>query len=187
MARRNEDGRGNSHVPANRRPHTAEHRRIFGGPVEFGQRGIELVLDRSALELPVQESDPETLAHLEARANEVLSKLPPVDSFLGDLRRVLYDSLASGEVSMSSVCRALGIDRGELTRELKRRGTSYRKVLRTMRTDLARAYLEDRQWSIADVAFVLGYSETAAFKRAFRSWTGKTPRQYRQEFFQEIV
>jgi AraC-like DNA-binding protein len=56
-----------------------------------------------------------------------------------------------------------------------------------MRSDLARAYLEDRQWSISDVAFVLGYSDTAAFKRAFRSWTGKTPAVYRQEFLQEVV
>jgi len=166
---------------------TSEHRRIFGGPVEFGQRRNELVLDQGALDLPVQESDPETLAHLEARAKQVLSRLPPVDSFISDLHRVLYDSLASGDVAISSACRALGLERGELVRELKQRGTTFRSVLRSMRTDLARAYLEDRQWSISDVAFVLGYSDTAAFKRAFRSWTGKTPAQYRQEVFQEIA
>ncbi|MBW2275916.1 MAG: AraC family transcriptional regulator [Deltaproteobacteria bacterium] len=168
-------------------PDTTEHRRVFGGPVEFGQRGNELVLDRGALDLPVQESDPETLAHLEERAIEVLAKLPPVDPFISDLHRVLYDSLASGEVAISSVCRSLGLDRSELARELRQRGTSYRSVLRSMRTDLARAYLEDREWSISDVAFVLGYSDAAAFKRAFRSWTGKTPARYRQEVFQEIV
>jgi len=166
---------------------TREHRRVFGVPVEFGQRDNELVLDRSVLALRVQESDPATLAHLEERAAEVLSRLPPTDAFIGELQRVLYDSLASGDVALSSVCRALRIDRDELTRELKRRGTTYRSVLRSMRTDLARAYLEDREWSISDVAFVLGFSETAAFKRAFRSWTGKTPAEYRQEVFQEIV
>jgi AraC-like DNA-binding protein len=168
-------------------PDTSEHRRVFGGPVEFGQSRNEIVLERGVLELPVHESDPETLAHLEERAAEVLSRLPEADSFISDLQRVLYDSLASGDVAISSVCRAMGLERGELTSELKRRGTSYRSVLRSMRSDLARAYLEDRQWSISDVAFVLGYSETAAFKRAFRSWTGKTPAQYRQEVFQEIV
>jgi AraC-like DNA-binding protein len=168
-------------------PDTAEHRRVFGGPAEFGQRRNELVLDPGALDLPVEESDPETLALLEAQAAEVLSRLPSADPFISDLRRVLYDSLASGDVAISSVCRSLNLERGDLARELKRRGTSYRSVLRSMRTDLARAYLEDRQWSISDVAFVLGYSDTAAFKRAFRSWTGKTPKQYRQEAFQEIV
>lgn len=165
----------------------AEHLRVFGAPVEFGQNRSELVFDRAVLDLPVQESDPATLAHLEERAAEVLSRLPEADRFTGELRRVLYDSLASGDVAISSVSRALGLDRAELTRELKQRGTTYRSVLRSMRSDLARAYLEDRSWSISDVAFVLGFSDTAAFKRAFKGWSGKTPSEYRQEVFQEIV
>jgi AraC-like DNA-binding protein len=161
-------------------PDAAEHLRIFGAPVSFEQTRNELVFDSGALALPVVESDPQALAALAREASAVLSRLPEVDPFIAALRRVLYDSLASGEVALASVSRALHTSREQLKRDLAVRGTSYRAELRALRVDLARAYLEDRSWTIADVAFVLGYSDTTAFKAAFSSWTGKTPAAYRR-------
>ena len=52
-----------------------------------------------------------------------------------------------------------------------------RVVLSDVRTTLAIAYLKDGS-SITEIAFLLGFSETSAFCRAFRRWTGQSPTSY---------
>ena len=47
--------------------------------------------------------------------------------------------------------------------------------------EAARRYLGDPQLAVYEVAYLLGYSEPSAFHRAFRRWTGQTPREYRSE------
>lgn len=66
-----------------------------------------------------------------------------------------------------------------LRRQLSKLGTSYQELLDEVRKQRAIQYLEDRQHSIADIAFRLGYSDEANFRKAFKRWTGSSPRNYR--------
>ena len=63
----------------------------------------------------------------------------------------------------------------------KQQGTSYRQLLQQVRQDFAEQRLHENIQSITDIALQLGYAETAVFSRHFRRWTGKSPRQWRQE------
>jgi len=56
--------------------------------------------------------------------------------------------------------------------------TSYRDLLDATRRDLAIDYLRQGRYSLADVAFLLSFTDQANFTRAFRRWTGKTPRAF---------
>jgi AraC-like DNA-binding protein len=56
------------------------------------------------------------------------------------------------------------------------------RVLEDTRRTAALRHLEQSRLSIAEIAFVLGYSEPAALHRAFRRWHGATPRDYRAQF-----
>ncbi|MCC5600403.1 helix-turn-helix transcriptional regulator [Nostoc favosum] len=58
-------------------------------------------------------------------------------------------------------------------------GTSYQQLLDATRKELALRHLKKTDAPIHDVAFFLGFSEPSAFHRAFKQWTGKTPRAYR--------
>lgn len=49
-----------------------------------------------------------------------------------------------------------------------------------MREDIALSYLRKPDVLLADVAFLLGFSEQSAFTHAFKHWTGMSPQQYRQ-------
>jgi AraC-like DNA-binding protein len=49
-----------------------------------------------------------------------------------------------------------------------------------LRRELALRYLAERRMAIAEIAFLLGFSEASAFHRAFRRWSGRTPADYRQ-------
>jgi AraC-like DNA-binding protein len=66
-----------------------------------------------------------------------------------------------------------------LQRSLQAEGTSYQQLLDQTRKELAVRHLQQPQSSIHDVAFLLGFSEPSAFHRAFKRWTGQTPREYR--------
>lgn len=62
---------------------------------------------------------------------------------------------------------------------LKREGASYTKLLNEIRKDRAVNYLKDKSISIDETAYILGFSETSAFYRAFKKWTGFTPGEFR--------
>ena len=67
-----------------------------------------------------------------------------------------------------------------MQRRLADRGLTFAQVLLETRRGLATRYLEDDRLRLVEVAYLLGYSEQAAFQRAFKKWTGTTPAAYRQ-------
>ena len=67
-----------------------------------------------------------------------------------------------------------------LQRKLQAEGVSFRDVVDEARHKLAVVYLGDQNLSLTDVACLLGYSEAAAFTRAFKRWTGQAPSQARR-------
>jgi AraC-like DNA-binding protein len=95
------------------------------------------------------------------------------------LRRALLSRIAQGETEIEAVARSLATSVRSLQRRLSAAGTSYQEVLDSTRRDGASRYLDDRTLSIGEVAYLLGYSEPAAFHRAFRRWNGTTPQEFR--------
>jgi AraC-like DNA-binding protein len=67
-----------------------------------------------------------------------------------------------------------------LQRKLVATGTTFREVSETVRGRLAEGYLTDPGVSIAEVAFLLGFSDQSSFNRAFRRWTGESPGRWRR-------
>ena len=67
-----------------------------------------------------------------------------------------------------------------LQRRLSEEGTSYRKLLDTLRRDLSIHHLREKENSLAEIAYLCGLSDPATFTRAVRRWTGTTPLQFRR-------
>lgn len=78
--------------------------------------------------------------------------------------------MRSGEIA-----RRLGMSERSLARGLLAEGTSYRALLRQVQAARAQNLLRSPSETAASVAYRLGYSDPAAFSRAFASWTGETP------------
>ena len=68
-----------------------------------------------------------------------------------------------------------------LQRRLEEEGTSYRQALNETRRDIARSYLDEGHTSVTEIAFLLGFADTSGFSRAFRRWTGLSPRAHIQD------
>jgi AraC-like DNA-binding protein len=96
------------------------------------------------------------------------------------VRRLLVEHLGQSVLTVDAAATALAVSRRTLTRRLAEERASFRHILDEVRSDFARALLQDRSLSIGDIAFFLQYSEPAAFHRSFRRWTGLTPHAFRE-------
>src|SRR5262249_13029409 len=94
------------------------------------------------------------------------------------VQRVLLEMLPDGPPSKAAVARRLGMSPRSLQRHLDEESTSYKEVLNAARAALARGYVAERRFSTTEIAFMLGFADTASFSRAFKRWTGMSARQY---------
>ena len=70
-----------------------------------------------------------------------------------------------------------------LQRKLRDEGMAFQALLDDLRCQLARRHMAEPRESIAEIAFLLGFSEVSTFHRAFKRWTGLTPGDYRKLTF----
>ena len=73
---------------------------------------------------------------------------------------------------------ALGLSRQTLFRRLRAEGVTFEQVLDELRHKLALNHLGVSKTSVKQTARLLGYSDPSAFSRAFKRWTGSSPRVY---------
>ena len=102
------------------------------------------------------------------------------NDFLGTVRKNLRTALERGRPSVDYVAELLHMSARTLQRRLTELNTSFNQVVEEVREQLARMYLDQPALSLAEVAYLLGYSDLTVFVRAFRRWTKMTPGEYRK-------
>lgn len=151
------------------------YERFFAAPVRFGAAETRLVLARESLTARLATADPNLLPILVRHAEELLARHgPPTPTMTAQVRSTLAHLLRSSEHDVEHVAATLGITARSLQRRLKDEGTTFQGVRDDLRRELAQTYLRGGA-SIAEVSFLLGFSETSSFFRAFKRWTGTTP------------
>ena len=96
-------------------------------------------------------------------------------SFRSEVEKVAERLLPDGNANVDRVARELGISRQTLYRRLKAEEVTFEELLETIRKRLALDYLKRDKLSVKAVAYKLGFSDPAAFSRAFKRWTGTNP------------
>ena len=157
----------------------AEHERLFRAPVHFNGRANGVVLSRPQLDLPLVRADPGLCAVLERHMGDLLARVPQTTSFGDRVRQAVAADLSTAAPSATAAARQLHMSRRTLQRLLHAEGTTFSALVDALRRDLATRYLREPGIAIAEVAFLLGFSEASAFHRAFRRWQGTTPAAYR--------
>jgi AraC-like DNA-binding protein len=159
---------------------TSEHKRIFRCPVEFNAPANEYFIDSSALALPIVKADPGLCAVLDRHAEALIEKYPRADTLIERVRTMIKDELSGGNASLEQVAHNLSMSGRTLQRKLREHGTSHQELLDQMRRELAIRYLQEPEMAICEVAYLLGFSESSALHRAFKRWTGQTPKEFRR-------
>jgi AraC-like DNA-binding protein len=160
-------------------PDLREHERLFRAPIRFDSAANGLVLPRTTLDLPLLKSDPGLCAVLERQMGELLERLPRTTSFSVRVGQMVGKDLSTAAPSATAAARKLHMSRRTLQRLLQAEGTTFSELVDGLRRDLATRYLREPAIAIAEVAFLLGFSEASAFHRAFKRWHGVTPAAYR--------
>jgi AraC-like DNA-binding protein len=159
----------------------AAYERALGCPVRGGASWSGLALPAPAWRLPLKRRDPALHGVLERHAADVLASLPAGGDFVADVRRVLAKRVSGGDTRLSAVAQHLGTSARTLQRRLGAAAVSYHELLDQSRCEAAERHLADSSLSIAEVSWLVGYSEPSAFHRAFKRWRGVSPQSFRQE------
>ena len=97
-------------------------------------------------------------------------------AFGATVERAIEARLVAGQpVRIDGIAAELGLSRQTLYRRLRAEGTTFEDLLDRLRHRLALRYLRDERLSVKAAAYRLGFSEPAAFSRAFKRWTGASP------------
>jgi AraC-like DNA-binding protein len=163
-------------LPHDGHGHPETFREVFGCPVDFDSPPISFIYETAKTKEPVHSGSTELAAEADRMAARYLGMREPQSAAMR-VRSLLLRKMPSGSVTQEDIARALHQSTSTLQRRLRQEGTSYQSLLDEIRRELALDYLRDGKHSIADVAFLLGFSDQSNFTRAFRRWTGTTPRQ----------
>ena len=155
---------------------------FFGTSALAFSRGHDaLHFPAAALELPVSTANATLLHVLDAQAHRELGSTTAAGDELGRVREAIRRELQDGAPELSRVASALKMSGRTLQRRLGEHALSFSQVVDETRCDLARDHLASSNLALGEVAFLLGYSDLAAFIRAFKRWTGLTPKAFRDQ------
>ena len=157
----------------------AEYERIFQAPVAFERDRNAMLLDERWIFHRMQLQPRYAFGILSRHADALLASLEGAKTARGQVEALLAPVLHTGQASMDAIAGKLGMSRPTLFRRLKAEGVTFEAVLDDLRRRMALDYLGTRKVSVNETAYLVGFSEAAAFSRAFKRWTGKSPREVR--------
>jgi AraC-like DNA-binding protein len=156
-----------------------EHRMAFDAPVYFSQPTNALIFRSDILARPMPESDTRLLAIMQTCLQQLGSETTIEDALLDSVKTRIRMKLPEGYPALEDIAEELQARPSLICHELQDAGQSYTELVECVRRDLALSYIRQRQLPFSEIALLLGYSELSAFSRAFRRWTGISPRDYR--------
>lgn len=156
------------------------YRRSFHVDVEFDAPYCEICLDRSVVDEPLMGGNREIASQHDKIIEDNIAALDKGDVVTGT-KRVILQFLSSENCTRERVAREMAMSPSRLQQKLAERGTNFQDLLGQIRQSLALDYIEQSRVSITEMSFLLGFSDTSSFTRAFRRWTGKSPRDYRRD------
>lgn len=106
--------------------------------------------------------------------------VPPPTDFVASLQEILKLYLHSSDLKINHLADVTGLSPRSLQRHLNQCGTTYAQVLDQVRFDAAYELMQDPHWQLQEIAEALGYNHQAHFTRAFKRWSGLSPRAFRQ-------
>jgi AraC-like DNA-binding protein len=165
-----------------RRKPSSELSTFFGCDIRFGSDVDEAVFAPSIRDVPVVSGDPYLNQLLIKYCEEALAyRIAGQRSFAPTVENAIALLMPRGKAQAAEVARSLGLSQKTLARRLWSEGLRFASVRQRLRCDLAKRHLADKGLSISEIAWLLGYRDVGAFTNAFKRWTGRAPRTFRQQ------
>lgn len=150
----------------------------FGNNVVFNGKTNSLTVDRSLLAAAETSVNPSIFSLAKQQCESDLQQFEQAECIVTRIRNLLFESPWYFP-PQEEIANQFSMSIRTLRRKLNDAGTTYQAVLDSIRESLAKDYLKNSQWTISEIADMLGYSEPSNFKRAFKRWSGFTPSEFR--------
>ena len=144
----------------------------------FSEEAAEIVMPISLADEPLVGFNPQLVQNLDQMIVDYLAKKDQGD-IVSRTRAEILNGLPSGTVSLESVADALHMSTRSLIRKLAEENESFKNLLASIRRELGEKYVMNKGLSLTEISFLLGFSETSSFSRAYKNWTGMSPRAHR--------
>lgn len=155
------------------------HEDYFGCPVHFDADRDAVRVSAARARQPNRLGDAQISRFFDAHMERELAGLPDNSGLTQRVRIQVSQHLSEGVPALSAVAGALGMSARTMQRRLAEQGRTYQDVVDLARRELAERLLRDTDYSLIEIAFLTGFSDQSAFTRAFKRWSGQTPRSYR--------
>lgn len=167
------------HLRQPRPAHSSWRHKLSAGQLQFDSHLNGVSFPAGWLTRKPRSLDTLVTDYLEQRIQFLESRYP--NDLKAQVCHLISILLPHGECTLGSVAAALNLQPRVLQKRLQGMGSSFGESLRTTRLDIAREHLLHSRLSITELALNLGYAEVAVFSRNFKSWTGATPLQWRNQ------
>lgn len=152
---------------------------LFRCPVQYGASFTGFTLPLDLLDAPLKMADPAAFEDAARLCERDLDKLTRSASLAARVRQTLLEK-QNGFPSLTVVARLFHMTPRTLHRRLVDEGTSFKAILEEVRELLATEHLKSGL-AVQEVAYSLGYTDVANFRRAFKRWTSIPPSLYQEE------
>lgn len=161
--------------------HAAAYYRYFNCHLHFHAPVSSIVFSRHLLERSAVHKKHGLLEMLREEAKTLLDALPQESPYTMQVKKWILKDDAPAEVSIGDVAAALNLSPRTLQRRLIQENQTFQRIQQEVKFQLAKKLITSRGHNLDEVSFLLGYSDATAFVRAFRSWTGSSPKRYFRE------
>jgi AraC-like DNA-binding protein len=157
--------------------HIDEYVKFFNAPVTFDAGQNSLIFDKASLDAVLPGDNSELAKANDKVAEHYLESLDP-RKVASEVRELLVTLLPSGHSNQDLIAQRLNRSVSTLQRQLHNEGTNYQAIRDETRQVLAEEYVADHKLSLSQIAYMLGFSDQSNFSRAFKRWTGRSPRDF---------
>jgi AraC-like DNA-binding protein len=140
-----------------------------------------IVFRATDIRRPFVTRNSELLALLAPKLDEELKQETGNENFAECVRDAVQRKLTGHRPTIEHIADALHVSSRTLQRRLREEGISFQRVLEEARHQLTRHYLNNSVLELNEAAYLLGYEDSNSFVRAFRTWEGVPPGQWREQ------
>ncbi|MGB1139915.1 MAG: AraC family transcriptional regulator [Halioglobus sp.] len=154
------------------------YREVFGDDLHFGTMRGRVIIPRSLMDKELPSSNPVLRRLYESECARLLEDLREDDSVAEQTLRLLR-KLEGQYPHMPQLAQMLNLSPRTYRRRLDEEEQSFQKLLDQVRAEHATRYLQNTRLPLSSIAYMVGFSDTSNFRRAYTKWTGKSPREVR--------
>lgn len=154
------------------------YKQVFGKNIYHDEDKNVIFFDKSRLNIPVNNANPEMLNFFESQIVNIISAIED-ESWFSKVKKEILKNIGDKDITINAIASNFDLSVRTLQNYLKNESKTFSEALSSVRKELSYHYIKNSKLDDISISIFLGYSEVSSFYRAFKSWTQKTPKEVR--------